>query len=253
MTPLIGRTFSEEEDRAGAQVVVISYGLWQRRYSGDPARIHEPILMNGTKYSIIGVMPRDFVFRDHERDYWVPMHFTPADQSMRGSHFLSVVARLKPDATLERARQEMASIAQRLEKQYPDSNYRLGAVVVPMKEDLLGKTRVALFVLMAAAGCVLLIACANLASLLLARAVARKKELAVRAALGAGRGRLVRQMVTEATMLALAGGALGLLFAQAGMTILARLVPERPAQHRANPRSIRRCFCSRSDSLCSPA
>jgi putative ABC transport system permease protein len=225
VTPLIGRTFSEEEDRLGAQVVVISYGLWQRRYLGDPLRINQSIMLNGTKYSVIGVMPRDFVFRDHERDFWIPMHFTPTDQAMRSSHYLSVVARLKPDASLDRARQEMASIAKRLEQQYPDDNYRVGAVVIPMKEDLLGKTRVALFVLMGAAGCVLLIACANLASLLLARAVARKKELAVRAALGAGRGRLVRQMVTEATMLALAGGTLGLLFAQAGMTILARLVP----------------------------
>ena len=225
VTPLIGRTFSEEEDRAGAQVVVISCGLWQRRYLGDPARINQPIMLNGTKYTVIGVMPRDFVFRDHERDFWIPMHFTPADQATRGSHFLSVVARLKPDATLDKARQEMAAIAKRLEQQYPDSNYRTGAVVTPMKEDLLGKTRVALLVLMAAAGCVLLIACANLASLLLARAVARKKEMAVRAALGAGRGRLVCQMVTEATMLALAGGALGLLFAQSDMTILARLVP----------------------------
>jgi putative ABC transport system permease protein len=144
---------------------------------------------------------------------------------MRGSHFLSVVARLKPEATLDRARQEMTAIAQRLERQYPDSNYRVGAVVMPMKEDLLGNARLELLVLMCAAGCVLLIACANLASLLLARAVTRRKELAVRAALGAGRGRLVRQMVTEATMLALAGGALGLVFAPAGMTILARLVP----------------------------
>jgi putative ABC transport system permease protein len=225
VTPLIGRTFSEEEDRLGAQVVVISYGLWQRRYLGDPSRINQSVMLNGTKYSVIGVMPRDFVFRDHERDFWIPIHFTPTDQAMRSSHYLSVVARLKPDASLDRARQEMASIAKRLEQQYPDDNYRVGAVVIPMKEDLLGKTRVALFVLMGAAGCVLLIACANLASLLLARAVARKKELAVRAALGAGRGRLVRQMVTEATMLALAGGTLGLLFAQAGMTILARLVP----------------------------
>jgi predicted permease len=225
VSPLVGRTFTDEEDRAGAQVVVISYGLWQRRYMGDPARINQPIMLNGTKYSVIGVMPRDFVFRDHERDFWIPIHFTPADQAMRGSHYLSVVARLKPDATLDRARQEMNGIAKRLEQQYPDDNYRVGAVVIPMKEDLLGKTRVALFVLMGAAGCVLLIACANLASLLLARAVARKKELAVRAALGAGRTRLVRQMVTEATMLALAGGALGLLFAEAGMTVLSRLVP----------------------------
>lgn len=225
VSPLVGRTFTEEEDRDGAQVVIISYRLWQRRYLGDPARINQPIMLNGTKYSVIGVMPRDFVFRDRERDFWFPIHFTPADRSVRGSHFLSVVARLKPDATLDRARQEMTGIAKRLEQQYPDSNYRVGAVVVPIKEDLLGDTRIALLVLMGAAGCVLLIACANLASLLLARAVARKKEMAVRAALGAGRGRLVRQMVTEATMLALAGGTLGLLVAQAGMTVLVRLVP----------------------------
>jgi putative ABC transport system permease protein len=241
VAPLVGRSFSEEEDRAGAQVVVISYGLWQRRYFGDPARINEPIVLNGTKYSVIGVMPRDFVFRDHERDFWIPMHFLPADRAARSSHFLNVVARLKPDATLDRASQEMASIAKRLEQQYPNDNYRVGSVVVPMKEDLLGKTRVALLVLMAASGCVLLIACANLASLLLARAVARKREMAVRAALGAGRARLVRQMITEATMLALAGGSLGLLLALAGMKILARLVPNGlpdTAQPQLDPRLL---------------
>jgi putative ABC transport system permease protein len=225
VSPLVGRTMTEDEDSSGAQVVVISYGLWQRRFSGDPSRLNQPVLLNGARYTIIGVMPRDFVFRDRERDFWIPMHFTAAERAARSSHFLSVVARLKPDATLDRARQEMASIAKRLEQQYPDDNYRVGSVVIPMKEDLLGNSRLELLVLMAAAGCVLLIACANLASLLLARAVGRKKELAVRAALGAGRGRLVRQMVTEATMLALAGGALGLLFAEAGMIVLARLVP----------------------------
>lgn len=225
VAPQIGRTFSAEEDRNGAQVVVISYSLWQRRYLGDPARINQPILLNGTKYTVLGVMPRDFVFRDHDRDFWIPIHFTPADQARRDSHFLSVVGRLKPDATLDRARQEMTAIAKRLEQQYPNSNYRVGAVVVPIKDDLLRNTRLELLILMAAAGCVLLIACANLASLLLARAVVRKREMAVRAALGAGRGRLVRQMITEAALLSLAGGALGLLFAQAGMTVLAHLVP----------------------------
>ena len=225
VAPLIGRTFSDEEDRNGAQVVVISYGLWQRRYLGDPARINQPILLNDSKYTVVGVMPRDFVFRDRERDFWIPIHFTPSEAARRGSHFLSVVARLKPGATLDQARQEMTAIAKRLEQQYPQDNYRVGATVVPIKEDLLRNTRLELLILMAAAGCVLLIACANLASLLLARAVARKKELAVRAALGASRARLVRQMITEATMLALAGGVLGLAFAQAGMTILARIVP----------------------------
>jgi putative ABC transport system permease protein len=223
--PVVGRTFSEAEDRDGAQVVVISDRLWQRRYAGDPARLNQPIVLDGSKYTVVGVMPRDFVFRDQTNDFWVPIHFTPADRAMRGSHFLFVVARLKPDATLVRAREEMISIAKRLEQQYPDLNDRTSAAVVPIKEFLLGNTRLALFVLMAAAGFVLLIACANLASLLLARAVARKKELAVRAALGAGRTRLVRQMITEATMLSLAGGTLGLLFALAGMQILAHLVP----------------------------
>jgi predicted permease len=225
VTPLIGRTFSEEEDRTGSQVVIISYSLWQRRFLGDPAHIGQPILLDGMKYSVIGVMPRDFVFRDHERDFWIPIGFTPQAAADRGSHYLSVVARLKPDATLDRARQEMTAIAKRLEQQYPKDNDRQGAVVVPIKEDLLGKTSLALYVLMGAAGCVLLIACANLASLLLARAVARKREMAVRAALGAGRARLVRQMITEAVSLALAGGALGLIVAEAGMKILARLVP----------------------------
>src|SRR5580698_3352377 len=106
VNPLLGRTFSEEEDRTGAQVVVISYGLWQRRYQGDPSLLNKPIMLDGTRYSVIGVMPRDFVFRDQERDFWIPIHFTPAEQAARSSHFLNVVARLKPDATVERARQE---------------------------------------------------------------------------------------------------------------------------------------------------
>ncbi|MGA3190267.1 MAG: ABC transporter permease, partial [Bryobacteraceae bacterium] len=215
MAPFIGRTFSEQEDRADAPVVVISYQLWQRR----AVKLDQALMLDGTRYNVVGVMPRDFVFRDQEKDFWIPMNFRPGDHS-RDGRMLNVVARLKPGVTLESARQEMTAIARRLERQYPDTNYRLGASVIPIKEDLLGKTRAALFVLMAAAGCVLLIACANLASLLLSRAVARKREMAVRAALGAGRARLIRQMITEALLLALAGGTLGLTFAQAGMKIL---------------------------------
>jgi putative ABC transport system permease protein len=225
VAPLIGRIFTEQEDHDGAQVAVISERLWQRRHSGDPAKLGTPLMLDGAKFTVIGVLPRSFVFRDHDRDFWIPLHFTPQEQARRGSHYLNVVARLKPGATLQRASDEMASIAKRLEDQYPNTNYRVGAVVVPIKDDLLGNTRLALYVLMGAAGCVLLIACANLASLLLSRAVARKREMAVRAALGAARGRLVRQMVTEATMLSVSGGALGLLLAQAGMKILARFVP----------------------------
>jgi putative ABC transport system permease protein len=225
VSPVMGRTFTEEEDRNAAPVVLISYGLWQRRYSGDPSVLNRTIVLDQSRYTVIGVMPRDFVFRDRGRDFWMPISVTPAFRAIRGSHYLTVVARLKPDATPLRASDEMRAIADRLRLQYPDQNRYTGAVVVPIKEALLGNTRMELLILMAAAGCVLLIACANLASLLLARAAARKRELAVRAALGAGRIRLIRQMVTEGAMLSLAGGALGLGLALAGMRLLEGLVP----------------------------
>jgi predicted permease len=223
--PLLGRTFTSEEDRAAAPLVIISYRLWQRRYAGDPSVIRRTMLMNGAPYTIIGVMPRDFLFRNREHDYWIPAGFPPSARNNRGSHFLNVVARLKPGVSLAQAREDMTAIAKRLERQYPDNNSGLGAVVVPLREELLGNTRTALLVLMCAAGCVLLIACANLASLLLARAVARRREMAVRAALGAGRGRLVRQMVTEGMLLSFCGGVLGLAVAMGGMQLLATLAP----------------------------
>ena len=223
--PVIGRTFTDEEDRTGAPVTVISYGLWQRRYSGDPAVVGRDITMNGSARRIIGVMPRGFVFRNREVDFWNPMQFTPAEQAQRGSHYLNVVARLAPGVTLEQAREDMRGIAARLARAYPDTNRQVGSVVLPVKEDALGDTRLQLIVLLAAAGCVLLIACANIASLLLSRALGRSGEMAVRAAIGATRGRLVRQMIVEAMILAIAGGALGVLLAPAGMRILNTMVP----------------------------
>jgi predicted permease len=223
--PVIGRTFTEAEDRTDPNLTLISYGLWQRRFAGDPGVVNRPIQMNGIKYTVLGVMPRDFIFRNREIDYWAPAHFAPADMTNHGSHYLNVVARLKPGVTVQRAREEMSAIAKRLQQQFPDQNAKIGAVVVPIRQELLGNTRLAVLVLMGAAGCVLLIACANLASLLLARAVARKREMAVRSALGAGRGRLIRQMVTEGLLLSLIGGVLGLGVARAGMTLLAKLAP----------------------------
>jgi putative ABC transport system permease protein len=224
VTPLMGRFFTEEEDRNRAQVVVISYALWQRHWNGDPNIVGKEVLMNGSRYSVIAVMRRDFVFRNRDAAFWVPASFTPQELGNRGSHNLNVVARMKPGVTLQQASDDMKSIAARLAAQYPQ-NQRVGATVEPIKEDALGNTGLALVVLMGAAGCVLLIACANLAGLLLSRAVARQRELAVRAALGAGRGRLIRQMVTEGTLLSVAGGALGLAIAPLGMKVLVGLVP----------------------------
>ena len=223
--PILGRTFTDEEDRAAAQVVLLSYRLWQGRYLGDPGVVGKAILMNGAKFTVIGVLRRDFVFRDREMDYWSPSGFTAVERQTFDSHYLNVVARLKPGVTLQRAREDMNSIALQLQQEHPRSNYRSGIVVAPIKAELLGNTRLALLVLMSAAGCVLLIACANLASLLTARAVVRQREMAVRAALEAGRGRLIRQLVTEGMLLSLGGGAIGLWLASAGMKLLGRLVP----------------------------
>jgi predicted permease len=226
--PFLGRTFSEEEDRTGAAVAVISYSLWQRRFGGSHSAIGSDLTMNGTARTVIGVMPPGFSFRSDAAnpiEFWTPMQFTPAETTNRGSHFLTVVARLRPGVTTRQAREDMESIAAQLGREFPDTNGRVGAVVTPIRNDLLGNTRLALLVLMGAAGCVLLIACANLASLMLSRAVARRSEMAVRVALGADTSRLVRQMVAESMVLAAAGGILGLIVAPAAMNLLAGLVP----------------------------
>jgi len=225
VAPVIGRTFTDAEDRDDAKVVVIDYALWQRRFAGARDITSRTVLLDGETYRVIGVMPRDFVYRDTRRVFWIPMHVTPKVRAVRNSHFLSCVARLKPGVTMAAANEEMRAVAKRLRAQYPIDDRDIGAVVMPMKEDLLGRMQTVLVVLMCAAGFVLLISCANLASLLLTRAVARKREIAIRAALGAGRMRLIRQMVTEGALLSLTGGTMGLAFAFAGMRALIGLVP----------------------------
>jgi predicted permease len=223
--PQLGRTFTEAEDRDGAQVVVISHGLWRRRYGGDSSMIGRTLVMNDVRYEVVGVMPPRFVFRNRAIDYWIPIHFSPEQAAQRGSHFLNVVGRLKPGITIGEARADMQAIARTLAEQYPGSNRDIGVVLVPAKEEMLGNTRLELLVLMGAAAAVLLIACANLASLLLSRAAGRRGELAVRAALGATQGRLMRQLVVEGLLLSLVGGAIGLAIVPIGSTLLASLTP----------------------------
>jgi putative ABC transport system permease protein len=223
--PFLGRAFTAAMDRERAKVVVLTYGLWQRRYGADPAIAGRTIRMNGEAYTVLGVMPPGFHFPNRDVAFYWPSGLD-AEASTRGSHFLTVVARRKPGVTLERAQSEMTTIARRLETEYPETNTKIGAVVVPLRDQITGESRRALLVLLGAAACVLLIACSNLANLLLARGAERRREIALRKALGAGEGRLIRQLVTESMVLALFGGAAGVFLGYAGVHLLKGLVPQ---------------------------
>ena len=224
--PLLGRLFTEADDRAGSEhEVILSYRLWQRRFSLDRNVIGNVIRLDGEAYSVVGVMPRDFQFAPFwatNAELWVPIAFGDRVHNRAGNS-LRVFGRLKPGATLDQARTEITSITARLEQQYPGTNQNV--VVTPLKEKVVGKVEAPLLVLLGAVGFVLLMACANVAHMLLARAASRQKEIAVRAALGAGRTRVVRQFLTENLLLAGLGGALGLLLAFWGTRALVALSP----------------------------
>ena len=221
----LGRAFTPDDATGDGRVVVLSNGFWQRRFGGDLGVVGRRMVMNDVPYTIVGVMPEQFEFPSREVDVWRPVTNDGIDSNERRSHNWYVVARLAPGATLERAQTEMRSIAGALAREYPQFMKGYSTNVVAMQDDLVATVRPVLLILMTGSMLLLLVACANIANLLLARAVGRRREIAVRSALGAGRGRLIRQLLTESTVIALFGGMLGVAAAAALTRGLIALAP----------------------------
>ena len=222
-----GRTFSTGEDQLGQhRVAVISDALWQRRFNRDPGIVNRNVTLNGQSFTVVGVMPRGFFFPERETEVWVPWAMEPEQASGRGDHYLRLVARLKPDTTIERANADLEAIGRRLSAEYPKTNEGLSFHANSLHQDYVGNLRLPILVLFAAVGVVLLIACANVANLLLAQATNRRREIAIRIALGASRWTIARQLLVESLLLAGAGGVLGLLGSLWGVEAITKLVPE---------------------------
>ena len=225
--PFLGRTFQPGEDKQGApRVTVLTYGLWQRRFGGDPNIVGQALTINGQSYTVVGVLPASFQFALRNADLWQPYQPTEAQLTRRFMHGTNLIGRLKPDVNPAQAQSELSVIAKRIEQEHHQSHAGTGVKLVPLQEQFVGQVRPILLVLLAAVGFVLLIACANVASLLLTRSLSRQKEVAIRAALGANRWRVVRQLLTESILLSLVGGAVGLLIAYWGVDALVATLPD---------------------------
>ncbi|HEY4564718.1 MAG TPA: ABC transporter permease [Thermoanaerobaculia bacterium] len=227
----LGRTFTDQEDQKGHDtVVVLSHDLWQKRFGSDPKIVGKLLTLGGHPYEVVGVMPQGFHFPSKEAQLWLPFGFDPANPGERSAHYVSVLARLKPGVSLQQAQGEVSAIARQIQAEnqkngfYPAAS-GWGALVLPLKEDIVGEIRSALFVLLGAVSFVLLIACANVANLLLVRADVRQREIGIRAALGAGRGQIFRQLLTESVLLGLAGAVLGLILASWSIHLVLALNP----------------------------
>jgi putative ABC transport system permease protein len=224
--PLLGRTFTRDDDHPNPRTILLSYRLWRDRFASDPGIVGRDIAVNSQNYTVVGVTPEKFRLPDFAKA-WVPLGWNDTDRAVRGNHNYNVIARLKPQTTIDQAKSDLAAISSRLEQQYPEDDKGWGATAIPLHEQMIGDVRTALLVLLGAVAFVLLIACANVANLVLAKTLARGREMAIRSALGAGRMVLLRHILVETLVLSVTGGLLGLVLARAVIALSVKLLADR--------------------------